>query len=69
MITEEQIELLVERLLNRIEEANTYFLMKMGSSIKKIRELTPTQAQQLVNILKYGGNYEEIGRASCRERV
>ena len=60
MISEEQIELLVERLLNRIEEANTYFLMKMGSSIKKIRELTPTQAQQLVQILKYGGNYEDI---------
>jgi len=62
MISEEQIELLVERLLNRIEEANTYFLMKMGSSIKKIRELTPSQAQQLVNILKYGGNYEDIIR-------
>lgn len=62
MISEEQIELLVERLVNRIEEANTYFLMKMGSSIKKIRELTPSQAQQLVNILKYGGDYEDIIR-------
>lgn len=62
MIREEQIELLVERLVNRIEEANTYFLMKMGSSIKKIRELTPTQAQQLVNIMKYGGDYEDIIR-------
>lgn len=62
MISEEQIELLVERLINRIEEANTYFLMKMGSSIKQIRNLTPTQAQQLVNILKYGGSYEEIIR-------
>lgn len=62
MISEEQIELLVERLVNRIEEANTYFLMKMGSSIKKIRELTPTQAQELTQILKYGGNYEDIIR-------
>lgn len=62
MISENQIELLVERLINRIEEANTYFLMKMGSSIKKIRELTPTQAQELVQILKYGGNYEDIIR-------
>ncbi|MBR1653703.1 MAG: hypothetical protein IJ690_07580 [Clostridia bacterium] len=62
MISEEQIELLVERLINRIEEANTYFLMKMGSSIKQIRELTPSQAQELVQILKYGGNYEDIIR-------
>ena len=60
MITEEQIETLVERLINRIEEANTYFLMKIGASIGKIRELTPTQAQQLVQILKYGGDYEDI---------
>ena len=60
MITENQIELLVERLVNRIEEANTYFLMKMGSSIKQIRKLTPTQAQQLVQMLKYGDSYEKI---------
>ena len=60
MITEEQIDLLVERLIKRIEEANTYFLMKMGASVGKIRELTPTQAQQLVQILKYGGSYDEI---------
>lgn len=59
-MTEEQAELLAERLVRRIEEANTYFLMKIGASVGKIRELTPTQAQQLVQILKYGGNYEEI---------
>jgi hypothetical protein len=60
MISEEQIDLLVERLIRRIEEANTYFLMKMGSSIKKIRNLKPSEAQQLIQILKYNGNYEEI---------
>lgn len=62
MITEEQIDLIVERLIDRIEKANTSFLMNIGSSIKKIRELTPTQAQQLVQILKYGSNYEDIIR-------
>jgi len=59
---ERQAELLVERLIRRIEQANIYFLNKIGSSIKKIRELTPTQAQQLVQILKYGGTYEDIIR-------
>ena len=62
MISEEQIDLLVERLINRIEEANTYFLMKMGSSIKQIRKLTPTEAQRLVQMLKYGGKYDDIIR-------
>lgn len=60
MIDEKTAELLVERLIRRIEEANTYFLMKMGASVGKIRELTPSQAQQLVQILKYGGSYEDI---------
>ena len=60
MIDEETAELLVERLIRRVDKANTYFLTKIGSSIKKIRELTPTQAQQLVQILKYGGSYDDI---------
>ena len=60
MINERQLELLTERLVRRIEEANVYFLKKIGVSVAKIKELTPTQAQQLVNILKYGGNYEDI---------
>ena len=60
MIDERTAELLVERLIRRTEQANTYFLTKMGSSIKKIRNLKPSDAQQLVQILKYGGNYEEI---------
>jgi len=61
-ITEEQVERIIEKLVDRIEQANTQFLMSIGSSVKKIRELTPTQAQQLVQILKYGGNYEDIIR-------
>lgn len=60
MIDEKTAELLVEKLIRRIEQANTYFLMKIGASVGKIRELTPSQAQQLVQILKYGGNYDDI---------
>ena len=59
-MNEETIELLTERFLNRINKANEFFLIKIGESVKKIRGLTPTQAHQLIQILKYGGNYEEI---------
>ena len=62
MITEEQIDLIVERLINRIEQANTQFLMTIGSSVKQIKTLTPSKAQELIQILKYGGNYEDIIR-------
>lgn len=65
-ITDEQIERLADRLVERINEANTFFLMNMGDAIKEIRELSPSQAQQLVQILKYGGNYDEIVREISR---
>ena len=60
MITDEQIDLLTERLINRIHNANIYFLQKIGNNIKRIRNLKPSEAHQLIQILKYNGNYEEI---------
>lgn len=62
MISERDAEILVERLVRRIEQANTYFLMKMGASVRQIRELKPSEAQRLVQILKYGTSYDDIIR-------
>ena len=59
-ITEEQVDLIVEKLVDHIEEANAKYLKNIGASINKLRKLTPTQAQKLVQILKYGGNYDDI---------
>lgn len=56
------IESLVLRQVDRINEANIVFLKAIGSSIKQIKELTPSEAQQLIQILKYGGNYDDIVR-------
>ena len=60
MIDERLIDKLTERLVNRIEEANTYALEKIGESIKQIGALSPSKAQQLAQILKYGGNVDKI---------
>ncbi len=60
MIDERELEQLTEILVDRIEQANLVFLEEIGNSIKKIGSLTPSKAQQLVQILKYGGNYEDI---------
>lgn len=60
MLSDEIIEKVVERLLQRVEEANTYFLKQIGSKIKQIKQLTPSEAHKLVQILKYGGEYDEI---------
>ena len=62
MLSEEIIDKVIERLVNRIEEGNTYTLKKIGESIKKIGTLSPSKAQQLVQVLKYGGDYDNIVR-------
>lgn len=59
-ITEEQIEQLVERLIDKMQKANELLLTNIGEKIKKIRDLKPTEAHKLIQTLKYGGNYEEI---------
>lgn len=60
MLNEKIIEQLTERLVNRIEKGNTYVLKQIGHSIKKIGELSPSKAQALEQVLKYGGSYEKI---------
>ncbi|WP_298061752.1 phage minor capsid protein [uncultured Rikenella sp.] len=60
MIDEQQIEQLIERLVDRIEQANLAFLEEIGKSIKQLGKLMPSKAQQLINILKYGSNYNDI---------
>ena len=60
MITEDEVNVLAERLVRRTEQANIYFLKKIGEIIKQIRDIRPTEAHQLEQMLLYGGNYEEI---------
>lgn len=60
MIDERLIDKLVERLVDRIEEGNVYTLQKIGESIKQIGTLSASKAQQLAQVLKYGGNFDKI---------
>lgn len=53
MLSQEVEERLAEHLVDRIEEANTFILKKIGESIKTISTLSPSQAYQLQQILKY----------------
>ena len=53
MLSQEVEEKLAEHLVNRIEEANSYILKKIGETIKQISTLTPSQDYQIGQILKY----------------
>ena len=56
----EKEELIIERLLSRVEKANTYFLEQIAKNIAKLKGLKPSDAHKLAQILKYGENYKEI---------
>lgn len=60
MLNHEMEELLAERLVNRINNANAFILKKIGQSIKEISSLTPSQVYQLGQMIKYGSTYNEI---------
>lgn len=66
MLSQEVEERLSEHLVNRIEEANTYILKKIGEAIRQISTLTPSQAYQIQQVLKYGGTYNEIAKELAR---
>ena len=60
MLNDEIIDRLNDRLIERLEEGNRYVLQEIGKKIVQIKSLSPTEAQKLANILKYGGDYEKI---------
>ena len=60
MLSDEVLEKVTERIVERIQNVNTDILKRIGSSIKEIGRLTPSQAHQLVQVFKYGGDYNKI---------
>ena len=66
MLNQETEEKLARILVQRIEDINDSILKKIGNAIKQIANLTPTQAYQLAQILKFGGSYEQIAKELAR---
>lgn len=60
MLSEEVIEKVIERLTKRIEKTNTFVLEEMARSINELGTINPTKARQLVQTLKYGGDFDKI---------
>ena len=60
MLSDEVLDKVIERITRRIEQGNTYVLEQIGKSIKQIGTLSPSKAQQLGQLIKYGGDYDKI---------
>ena len=63
MLDESVEQALEERLAKRMQEANTHVLKTIAKTLSKIGAITPSQATKLVNVLKFGGNYNKIVKA------
>lgn len=53
MLSQEVEEKLANVLVERIEQTNIHILKRIGEAIKQISTLTPSQAYQISQILKY----------------
>lgn len=60
MLSEDSLEKLSERLVNRIEELNLYMINKLGEQIVDIGTLTPSQLHEVFQSVKYGNNLDDI---------
>lgn len=60
MLSDEVIDKVIERLVRRIEQVNEYILQTIGNNLKEIKNITPSQSNQLTQIIRFGGDYDKI---------
>lgn len=60
MLSEEVIDKVIERLVNRINKGNEYILKRIGESVKKIGTLSQSEAEELKVMIMYGGDYDKM---------
>lgn len=60
MLSDEIIDKLTEKIAENIQETNTYILKQIAKNLSLFENLSITEAQQLAQMLKYGGSYEKI---------
>ncbi len=60
MLNDEVLNKLSNTVIDRINNTNEIILRQIGESIKRIGALTPSQAYELGQIMKYGGDYNKI---------
>ena len=60
MLNEKQIDLIIERLVRRITQGNSYILRRLGKILNKIKNVDDNKIYQLQQELKYGDDFNEI---------
>lgn len=66
MLSDEVLDKVVKRVTRRIEQANTYTLEQIAKTIAKIGKLSPSNAYELGQMIKYGGDFDKIVKELAR---
>lgn len=66
MLSDELLEKVTEKIIQRVQNLNTDILKQIGKNLDEIGKLKPSQAQQLAQTLKYGGDYNKIVKELAR---
>ena len=67
MISDEVLDKVIERIVDKVEKANERILKAIGESIKEIGTINPTKLNQLIMSLKYGSNYKSMLRELSKQ--
>lgn len=60
MLSEEALEKLSERLVNRIEELNNFFIDELGNQLVSVGNMLPSQFNVLLQSLEFGNDLDKI---------
>ena len=60
MLNENQLELLPERIYQRLNDINTEYIKSIGGVIKEIGELRPSDVHKIQQMYRYGSNVDDI---------
>lgn len=60
MLDETQLELLPERIAQRLKQVNDLALEKIGKRIKEIGEMKPSDVHKATQLMTYGNDFDEI---------
>lgn len=60
MLSQEALERLSEKLVQRTQELNHFMIKKLAEQIKRIGSLTPSQAREILQSIQYGADLNEI---------
>ena len=60
MLDETQLELLPERIAQRLKQVNDLALEKIGKRIKEIGEMKPSDVHRATQLMTYGNDFDEI---------